>query len=154
MKHAVLATLVPLALVAPAVPAYAVVDPEPVTPFVPDADDDAELATAWQAWQAKGIDDYVLTVRLSCYCPPTDAIRTVIRDDMVRRVSRGDRRLRDHSGYSMDEMFSLISRETVESDRVEVDYSRRGVPRSITIDPVEMAADEETYYTLTLSRLG
>lgn len=86
--------------------------------------------------------------------PPTDAIRTVIRDDMVRRVSQDDRRLRDHSGYSMDEMFSLISRESIESDRVDVGYSRRGVPRLITIDPVEMAADEETYYTPTLSRLG
>ena len=27
-------------------------------------------------------------------------------------------------------------------------------PKAITIDPEEMAADEETYYTVTLSRLG
>ncbi len=54
----------------------------------------------------------------------------------------------------MDELFTMIREATVEADRVDVDHTRRGVPTSITIDPDEMVADEESYYTVTLSRLG
>jgi hypothetical protein len=129
-------------------------DPQPVTPFVPGIDEDPELAGAWQKWQAKGIDDYVLTVRLSCFCVPADAVRTVIRNDRIRRVTQGDKQLRPGRGYSMDELFTMIREASVEADRVEVEHTRRGVPTSITIDPDEMVADEESYYTVTLSRLG
>ena len=110
-------------------------DPQPVTPFVP------------------GIDDYVLAVRLSCFCVPTDAVRTVVRNDSIRRVTQGDTQLRPGRGHSMDELFTMIREAFVDADRVEVDYTRRGVPASLTIDPDEMMADEETYYTVRLSRL-
>lgn len=147
------ATLTALLGVVPSVSA-AVADPQPVTPFVPGVDEDPELAAAWQKWQAKGIDDYVLTVRLSCFCVPADPVRTVVRNDSIRRVTQGDRRLRPGRGHSMDELFTMIREAHAEADRVEVEHTRRGVPTSITIDPDEMVADEETYYTVSLSRLG
>lgn len=128
-------------------------DPQPVTPFVPGIDDDPDLAGAWQRWQSRGIDDYVLTVRLSCFCVPTDAVRTVVRNDSIRRVTQGHTQLRPGRGHSMDELFTMIREASVDADRVEVDYTRRGVPVSLTIDPDEMMADEETYYTVRLSRL-
>jgi len=134
-------------------PSYAVAEPYPVTPFVPGINEDPTLAGAWQKWQAKEIDDYVITVRLSCFCIPEAAVRTVIRNDSIRRVTQGDKRLGPRRGYSMDELFIMIREATATADHVTVDYTRRGVPKAIAIDPEEMAADEETYYAVTLSRL-
>lgn len=152
MKRALVAALLPLAIGATAVPATAA-DPEPVTPFVPGINEDPVLLAAWQRWEAKGIDDYVITVRLSCFCPRTDAVRTVIRNDTIRRVTKGGRELSARRGYSVDEMYTMIRRASAEADRVEVDYTRRGIPTSITVDPIENAIDEETYYSVSVTRL-
>ncbi len=151
----VLLALLPAVLVgAGTTSAYAVADPQPVRPFVPAADEDPELAEAWQDWQARGVDDYVITVRLSCFCVPREAVRTVVRDDRTVRVTRGERRLAPGHGWSVDEVYSLISRALPASDSVRVDWSRQGVPTSVAIDPDELTADEESYYTVSVRRLG
>ena len=152
MKHVLLAALLPLGLGVTAGPAAAA-DPQPVQPFVPGIAEDPDLAAAWQAWQSKGIDDYVITVRESCFCVRTRPVETVIRDDRTVRVTQGDRRLRSSRGWSMDELYALIREEQAEAERVDVEWTRRGVPTSIAIDPSTMIADEETYYTVTLTRL-
>ena len=154
MKRALIAALLPLTIGAAAAPAGAAADPQPVTPFVPGINEDPVLSAAWQRWQAKGIDDYVITVRLSCFCPPSEAVRTVIRNDTTRRVTKGDRELPARRGYSVDELYTMIRSASAEADRVEVDYTRRGVPKSITIDPIENAIDEETYYSVSVTRLS
>lgn len=148
-----LAALIPLTLGAGSAPALAAADPAPVQPFVPGIIEDPALSSAWQAWQSKGIDDYVISVRRSCFCVPTDAVRTVIRNDRTLRVTQGERVLSSRRGWSMDELFTMIRSASVEADRVEVDYTRRGVPASITVDPIDDAADDEAYYTVSLSRL-
>ncbi|WP_297623615.1 DUF6174 domain-containing protein [Nocardioides sp.] len=153
MKRAVLAALLPLTIGAGAAPAVAAADPQPVQPFVPGINEEPELSAAWQRWQTKGIDDYVITVRLSCFCVPSDAVRTLIRNDSTRRVTRGERALSPRRGYSVDELFTMIRSASAEADRVDVDYTRRGVPKTIAIDPDEMVADEETYYSVSLTRL-
>ena len=154
MTRATLAALLlPVALgVAPA--SAATEDPQPVQPFVPGTNEESTLSKAWQRWQATGIDDYVISVRLSCFCVPTDPVRTVIRNDTTRRVTQGERRLAPRRGWSMDELFSLVRSAGVEADRVEVEWTRRGVPASITIDPDLDAADEETYYAVSVVRIG
>ncbi len=151
MKHVLLAALLPLNLGATAAHASAA-DPQPVDPFVPGINEDPELSKAWQAWQSKGIDDYVITVRETCFCVGTQAVRTVIRDDRTVRVTRGDRRLRASRGWSMDELYALVRAAQTEADRVDVEWSPRGVPTSIAVDPSTMIADEETYYTVRLRR--
>jgi hypothetical protein len=135
----------------PVAPASAA-DPWPVDPFVPTATDDPGLLRAWSRWEAKGIDDYVLVVRRSCYCPPEPAVRTVVRDGAVRRVSRGDRRLGPALGYTVDEMYARVRDALAYADRVTVEWTRRGVPRRITIDPQLGVADEETYFAVQLIR--
>ena len=52
----------------------------------------------------------------------------------------------------MDQLFAMIREAHATADRVEVNYTARGVPKSIAIDPEEMAADEERYYTVSLVR--
>ncbi|PKH43698.1 DUF6174 domain-containing protein [Nocardioides alpinus] len=153
MTRALLAALVPITLAAGTSPAVAVADPQPVQPFVPGINEDPDLSAAWQRWEAKDIDDYVITVRLSCFCAPSAGVRTVVRDDSTRRVTRDDRTLSAGRGWSVDELFAMIREESAEADSVTVDYTRRGVPASIAIDRDQMIADEETYYSVTLSRL-
>ncbi len=158
MKHALVAALVPIALVlgawgAGATPAVAASDPEPVQPFVPGINEDPELSAAWQAWQSKEIDDYAISVRVSCFCVPAKPVVTVIRGDRTVKVTQGDRRLRPRRGSSMDELFAMIRDATATSDAVTTDYTRRGVPQSIAIDPSTMVADDETYYTVSLVRI-
>jgi hypothetical protein len=120
--------------------------------FEPDATDDPDLVAAWQAWDEKGIDDYATTVKLSCFCPQEPAVRTVVRDGEIRKVLQGGRRLGHGRGYSMDDLFLMIREAHETADRVEVTYTPRGVPKSISIDPEKMATDEETYYTVSLVR--
>lgn len=151
---ALLTTTLSMLLGAAAAPAGAMVDPQPVKPFVPGINEDPDLAAAWQQWQSKDIDDYVVTVKLSCFCPPFAPVRTIIRDDATRRVSQDGKRLGQGRGYSMDELFIMIREAIAEADHVTVDYTSRGIPKSIAIDPEEMAADEETYYAVTVSRLS
>jgi hypothetical protein len=121
--------------------------------FEPAPTDDPELVAAWEAWESKGIDDYTTTVKLSCFCPRIPAIRTVVRDGEVRKVIQGDKRLAHRKGHSMDQLFAMIREAHATADNVEVTYTPRGVPKSITIDPEELATDEESYYTVSLSRL-
>jgi hypothetical protein len=154
MTRALIAALVPITLGAGAAPAVAAVEPQPVQPFVPGINEDPELSAAWQKWQSKHIDDYVISVRVSCFCVPAKAVRTVIRNDRTVKVTQDDRRLRPSRGSSMDELFTLIREASAEADSVSTDYTRRGVPQSIAIDPSTMIADDETYYTVSLVRLG
>lgn len=120
--------------------------------FEPEATDDPALVAAWQAWDARDIDDYTTTVRLTCFCPEVPAVRTVVRDGEVRRVTQGERRLALRRGHSMDDLFLMIRDAHETADRVEVTYTARGVPKSITIDPEKLAIDEERYYTVSLVR--
>ena len=46
----------------------------------------------------------------------------------------------------MDELYALIRSAQDEAERVDVEWTRRGIPSSIAIDPSTMVADEETYY--------
>lgn len=129
-------------------------DPQPVTPFVPGINEDPVLTENWQRWQGKDIDEYAITVRRSCYCVPTAAVRTVVRDDAVHRVTQDGRRLRASRGWSMDELYVMLREVGVEADSVEVDWTPRGVPASISVDLDTSVADDETYYTVSVSRLG
>ena len=120
--------------------------------FDPTATDDPELVAAWQAWDYKDIDDYTTTVTLTCFCPEIPAVRTVVRDGEVRKVTQGGRRLALRKGHSMDQLFEMIRDAHETADRVKVTYTPRGVPKSITIDPEELATDEERYYTVSLMK--
>ena len=41
---------------------------------MPGINEDPELSAAWQKWQSKRIDDYVITVRETCFCVRTSPL--------------------------------------------------------------------------------
>lgn len=53
----------------------------------------------------------------------------------------------------MDEMYALVREALAEADSVDVDYTPRGVPVAIWIDPDSTVHDEETSCSVSLSRL-
>ena len=120
--------------------------------FEPASTDDPALVKASQAWAAKDIDDYPTSVKLTCFCVPIAPVKTVVRDGEIRKVTQGGRRLAHRKGHTMDQLFAMIRDAHETADRVEVTYTSRGVPKSIAIDESEMIADEETYYSVSLSR--
>ncbi|PUA81597.1 DUF6174 domain-containing protein [Nocardioides currus] len=146
MKRVLVLALALLPTLGLVVPAHAAGD------FEPTSKDDPALVAAWQAWEKKGIDDYTTTVRLSCFCPQAPGVRTVVRDGETRTVTQGTRTLGDGKGWSMDQLFAMLREGYETADRVEVTYTPRGIPKSITIDPEKSATDEERYYTVSLSR--
>lgn len=153
MKRVLVSVLLATTLGAGAAPAYAVTDPRPVDPFVPGINEDPDLSAAWQRWQAREIDDYVVSVRLSCFCVRKKAVRTVVRDGRIVKVTRGEHRLRAGKGWSMDGLSIMVREALAASDRVDVDYTPRGVPTWIAIDPSTMIADDESFYSVAVSRL-
>lgn len=149
-----LLALLPAVLVGVGTPAAHAAEPQPVRPFVPSADEDPDVLAAWQDWQARDVDDYVISVRLSCFCVPREAVRTVVRGDRTVRVTRGERVLPPGRGWSVDEVYELVSRAMPESDSVDVEWSRQGVPTRVAVDPSRLVADDERYYTVSVRRLG
>lgn len=121
-------------------------------PFEPRGDDDPALVAAWTAWEKKGIDDYRTRVKLSCFCLESPVVRTTVRNGTVRAVRQGGQRLAVREGYSMDMLFAKIRDAQASADSVTVKYTARGVPTSIGIDPSKMAADEESYFSVSLIR--
>ena len=77
----------------------------------------------------------------------------MVRDDAIVKVTQGERRLRPRKGWSMDGLFILLRKALVEAESVDVQFTPRGVPKTIAVDRERTVADEETYYTVTVSRL-
>jgi len=121
--------------------------------FVPQPDDDPQLAQAATSWAQRHIDDYTLSVRRICYCPRGPRVVTVVRDGRVRRVTQGDKVLRLRRGTTMPQLYRLVRNAHESADWLEVAYTARGVPSSISIDPDRLAVDEEVTYHVSLSRL-
>ncbi len=153
MTTLVRALLLSLALLfVPGVAQAATAPASAVTPFVPQPGDDPALVAAWQAWEKKEIDNYTTTVQLSCFCVESPVVSTVVRRDKVRAVYEARSRSSSSEGYSMDRLFTMIRDAQASADSVTVKYSARGIPKSIAIDPIKMAADEESFYSVRLWR--
>lgn len=130
----------------------AVVPPAAHADFVPQPDDDPTLLKAWERWDAKSIEDYTLHVQVRCFCPVWPAVKTVVRGGEIRRVTRGPEKLSKREGYSVDRLYSMIRRWEQDADHLEVTYTSRGLPKSISVDPRTLMVDEERYYSVRLVR--
>ena len=158
LTRSALALLLSSALGTAAVPSYGATahpgagDPVPVDPFVPGIDEDPELTAAWQRWQSKDIDDYVITVGTRCFCAPTDHVRSRVRDDRIVRVQRGEARLAPRRGDSMDGIYATIRDALADAESVQVEYTRRGVPELVVVDPDQDVFDDETFLSVSVRR--
>lgn len=131
--------------------------PATATPTDAKPQDPAEaLAAARQAWAAAGIDDYVLTVDVQCFCQQTGPHRIVVEDGKIVAVTdltagqalavTDDVRdglttvddLHDRIAYYVGDAGCPASPEDV----LDVRYDDDGIPRSLDADRA-CSADEE-----------
>jgi hypothetical protein len=115
----------------------------------------AGLPEAWQAWLASGISDYELAMRRTCgECPPTSALAVVVTVSggvkTVSLASNGEPVEALPRTYpDVEGLFDLIEEMVLAGADVEVDYDDElGFPRTISVDPVPDAVDDEFGYVI------
>ena len=111
-----------------------------------------DLARNRQLWANAALRDYEFDYERSCFCPAeaTEPVHIVVRGDAVASVSR----TRDGSPVAdrygpwprVDELFADVARRLEQrAARIEVAYDPvLGYPRSIMVDVVLMAVDDES----------
>lgn len=116
----------------------------------------ARLLEARQRWQANGVTEYELAMRRSCgECPPSAASAVIISvsagGSVVSLAGNGDPVDPSFAGLypDIDGLFELIENALANGGEVVVDYDdERGYPRSVSIDAVPQAVDDEFGYVV------
>lgn len=126
--------------------------PYEIRPFVPDETTPPVLATHWERWQERGLTRYRTRVMRGCFCPQVPVRVTDVHGRRVVRVRDVGEGRRAH-GYELDRLYRIMQQALRSGADVDVVW-RGGVPRHIAIDPDPMIVDEESYYTVKVTRLG
>jgi hypothetical protein len=141
--RAIVAVAVAAALVG-AAPAAAAGPGDTVDPKIADGTAQRELDAARARWRAFDVDTYRYRAHLECFCGPSTIAPAVlvVRDGRPVDPPRRLRRI-----ATIPRLFRQVQRAI--DDRVAaltVRYGKRGVPRTVRIDPSLMIADEEISY--------
>jgi hypothetical protein len=116
-----------------------------------------DLSAARQRWEANEPAAYELTVAYSCYCggPVARAVRVVVQDGVPVDYEYVDNPSEpvqvdaiDHID-TVEELFERVEYALdADADELDVDYDAElGYPRSIAIDYLANAADDEVSYS-------
>jgi hypothetical protein len=109
--------------------------------------DSAKLKQARALWAKQHVRDYSFRLKLSCFCPPD------VRRSVIVTVHNGRPHGAPASSRHIDtfpEMFARIGETLTKpgSGGATVRYdARRGFPRSASLDPIKLAADDEYSWT-------
>jgi hypothetical protein len=142
MRPFTIAALLALALVAVPVAAGDGVDAKP-DPGIDSGSEQRALSNARKQWKAQGVRSYTYALSVNCFCPPTTNVKIVVRKGIPARSTPS--KLRDRA--TVPRLFRTIQYAIDRKvAKLVVTYGKRGVPRSIFIDPDERIADEEVGY--------
>ena len=113
----------------------------------------ARLVEARQRWQASAISQYELRMRRTCgECLPASALSVVVSvsggEKTVSLAENGEPVEAPQLYPDVDGLFDLIEEMVLAGAEVEADYDGRGVPRSVAVDPVPGAVDDEFGYVI------
>ena len=116
------------------------------------------LEDARALWQEQGVEDYSVTVQMTCYCPPdvVQPLQMQVRDEKVVSADGSQQPLEnlnedDLRRMTIESLFRFIEDALDrEAHVLEVSYDAHyGFPVRIKYDGHEMIADDERQYRLT-----
>ncbi|APV43752.1 hypothetical protein Dform_00394 [Dehalogenimonas formicexedens] len=118
-----------------------------------------ELNTARAKWQKANIDDYSFRLRVGCFCPPEIVLPVIIKVENGIAISKGYTQEPKEVATpyfdrveTVDKLFGIIQ-DAIDTgaDSLIVEYDAAyGYPKSIQIDPIKEAIDEEVAYFIEL----
>lgn len=112
-------------------------------------------------WKNHQIHHYRFTISISCFCPYAGMLATyeVQNGQIVSRSFSSqdggqfeeERVAEIYEPFSnIDKVFNYVSAAISDADEVSIEYDPEyGFPRTISIDWIEMAIDDEMYLTLS-----
>jgi Family of unknown function (DUF6174) len=108
---------------------------------------ESELAKARTNWAAQKLRSYKFTIQRSCFCPDeyTRAVTITVRDGVPTDAP-------PHlAAYStVDKVLDTVTEaHASKADRLEVEFTPEGWPRTVYVDQSARIADEEYGLTLT-----
>jgi hypothetical protein len=140
-------SLVPIALLTLAVGASAAPAQTPANtpdPAIADGSLQHNLDAARHRWKATGLRSYRYEIRRQCFCVPQTSVLVVVRNGHPTTFPTGLQ-----SVATVPRLFKVIQGAIDDGvAKLTVTYSTRGVPRSISIDRIAGAADDEVAYTI------
>ena len=112
----------------------------------------SDLARNRQRWTSAQLHDYEFDYQLICFCAPdaTAQVHIVVRNDTIAGVTRvldGLPAARQYAAWPrVDELFSNVQQQLDHHvARLDVTYDQTyGYPRTIVVDAILMAADDES----------
>lgn len=116
-------------------------------PAIADGSHQERLDAARTTWKAARLRSYRYEVRRICFCPvepgAEEDVVVIVRNASPRRFPKGLSSL-----ATVPRLFRTIQKAIDAGvPKLEVSYGKRGVPRSIFVDRVAQAIDDEVRYT-------
>ena len=118
-----------------------------------------ELTGARMRWQAAGVSHYRYNLSVSCFCAFVDRMPMTIEVQDGRVVSMvykdgtpvsAEERQMFASYDTIDKLFDFTAESQRTADRMQIAYDPTyGFPRSVQIDFIQQAADDELYLEVT-----
>ena len=107
-------------------------------------------------WESKNINSYTITLKMSCFCIPTDPIDIKVENNQITEINSApvtSEQLNNEYWYAktIDELFIFIDEEIIEEPFQQVlEFNETyGFPEYIYFNREEMLVDEEIGYTIS-----
>ena len=107
-------------------------------------------------WESKNINSYTITLKMSCFCTPTDPIDIKVENNQITEINSApvtSEQLNNEYWYAktIDELFIFIDENIKEEPFQQVlEFNETyGFPEYIYFNREEMLVDEEIGYTIS-----
>jgi len=133
-----------IAACALAAPALAQEPPNPTDPKIANGSAEQALDKARAKWKKAKIRSYDYEARRSCFCPTTGWHKVKVRRNKLSTPHSSVKEI-----ATVPRLFKIIQQAIDEkSHRLTVTYGTYGVPKQISIDPIQNVIDEEQNFTI------
>jgi hypothetical protein len=134
-----------VAAAALAAPGFAQEPPNPTAANIANGSAEKALDKARAQWRKAKLRSYDFEARRSCFCPTTGWHKVKVRNNHLSGTPHND--VKDIA--TVLRLFRVIQQAIdKKSHGLTVTYGTYGVPKQISIDPIENVIDEEQNFTI------